>query len=66
MINKYLEPNAICKKCHEMDEIYCKYCFCPLYFTDCKGNHIILSNGIKDCSHCIIPHTKEFIETYKD
>ena len=33
------------------------FCFCPLYEKDCDGNYRILDNGIKDCSHCLIPHT---------
>jgi Zn-finger protein len=26
---------------------------------ECGGNYIILENGIKDCSNCLIPHKKE-------
>lgn len=43
--------------CHAPQEDFnCMFCFCPLYQKDCGGNYTILSNGIKDCSSCIIPH----------
>ena len=46
--------------CHECDTrlgYNCKYCFCPLYNDfNCGGNYILLNNGKKDCSSCIIPH----------
>ena len=46
--------------CHEVDKrlpFNCKYCCCPLYhLEDCGGNFIILDSGIKDCTHCLIPH----------
>ena len=34
----------------------CMFCYCPLYFHECKGEYKILDNGIKDCSNCLIPH----------
>jgi len=38
----------------------CLFCYCPLYEKDdCGGNYVILSNGIKDCSNCLIPHKAE-------
>lgn len=37
-------------------DMNCLFCYCPLYPSDCGGNYIILSNGIKDCSNCNIPH----------
>ena len=50
--------------CHETDnpeEFNCMFCYCPLYMLgeDCGGNFTYLSNGIKDCSSCILPHIKE-------
>lgn len=45
--------------CHNFEELNCLFCFCPLYFLDCKGNFVILKNGIKDCSNCKIPHSKD-------
>ena len=50
--------------CHQTDnpeEFNCLFCYCPLYMLgeDCGGNFTYLSNGIKDCSSCILPHIKE-------
>jgi Zn-finger protein len=44
--------------CHKIDEINCLFCYCPLYYKEeeCGGNYVILPNGIKDCSNCLIPH----------
>ena len=43
--------------CHRFKEINCLFCFCPLYpDDDCGGKFTILKNGVKDCSHCTIPH----------
>ena len=44
--------------CHDLEEINCLFCFCPLYLLEeCGGNYEILDNGIKDCSGCLVPHT---------
>ena len=44
--------------CHNMKNMLCDYCYCPLYFVpNCQGNYVILPNGVKDCSHCTRPHT---------
>ncbi len=58
-----LFTNHNCKyfPCHKnISKTYfnCKYCFCPLYFLngDCGGEYTFTSNGIKDCSKCILPH----------
>lgn len=65
-VNGYLEDGAICRKCHTIEgDIICDYCFCPLYHTDCGGDFIIMPAGIKDCSGCIIPHNREFVEARK-
>jgi len=45
--------------CHNMEEINCLFCFCPLYHLDCPGNYKILKNGVKDCSECKFPHIRE-------
>ena len=45
--------------CHKgLDDFNCLFCYCPLYTlgTGCGGNYKILSNGIKDCSDCIVCH----------
>ena len=36
--------------CHQLDEINCLFCYCPLYILkDCKGNYKLIGD-IKDCS----------------
>ena len=46
--------------CHDVkdtERFSCLFCFCPLYHIEnCGGNHHTLSNGIKDCSNCTLPH----------
>lgn len=62
----YKQPGSICRKCHDgIEHINCIFCYCPLYELDeCGGDYTILSNGIKDCSNCIRPHTPEFVKEY--
>lgn len=46
--------------CHNIENLNCKYCFCPLYLLkDCGGNYRILDNGVKDCSNCVYPHIRK-------
>jgi hypothetical protein len=42
--------------CHSIDTLNCLFCYCPLYNYECGGNYTILSNGVKDCSNCDLPH----------
>ena len=46
--------------CHEVadeENFSCLFCFCPLYHIEnCGGSHRTLSNGVKDCSSCTLPH----------
>lgn len=56
--------------CHQLDEINCLFCYCPLYILkDCKGHYKMIGN-IKDCSGCTLPHQKEnydyIISRYQD
>lgn len=45
-----------CHKVSNEDDFNCLFCYCPLYFLEeCGGNHK-QSNGVKDCSDCMIPH----------
>ena len=49
--------------CHdgvEESHFNCLFCYCPLYALGdkCGGNFTYLENGIKDCSNCMIPHSK--------
>ncbi len=54
--------NRVCAyfPCHRTDDaehFNCLFCYCPLYrMEDCGGNPTYLSNGIKDCSNCTVPH----------
>jgi len=49
--------------CHDLLEINCLFCYCPLYeLTDCGGDYVILKNGLKDCSKCLLPHKIENFE----
>jgi Zn-finger protein len=54
--------------CHNLKEVNCLFCYCPLYnFLNCGGKPIILKNGVKDCSECNMPHTKkgwDFVNKY--
>lgn len=43
--------------CHDLEEINCLFCFCPLYPSmDCRGGFTLLASGIKDCTECSYPH----------
>jgi len=47
--------------CHKVgklseDKFSCLFCYCPLYKEKCEGYFILLPNGIKDCSNCLLPH----------
>ena len=47
--------------CHQgadPENFNCLFCYCPLYALGdhCGGNFTYTGQGIKDCSHCLIPH----------
>lgn len=53
--------------CHEAadpENFNCLFCYCPLYCLGdgCGGDFAWLSNGIKDCSGCLVPHRRENYE----
>ena len=51
--------NCDCKfyPCHDLKEMNCLFCFCPLYwFADCGGDYSLTKRGVKDCSLCTRPH----------
>lgn len=58
MNNHKFFSNKDCKyyPCHNLKDINCLFCYCPLYHLDCGGNFTTLPNDIKDCSNCTIPH----------
>ncbi len=50
--------------CHDgadPERFNCMFCFCPLYMlgSECGGNFEYTKDGIKDCSHCMIPHQEK-------
>lgn len=49
-----------CHKVKNEEEFNCLFCYCPLYTlgTDCGGNCSYTEKGIKNCTNCVIPHTK--------
>lgn len=67
MENYKFNQNRKCEyfPCHKVknpeENFSCMFCYCPLYMLgrDCGGNFKYTENGIKDCSHCILPHLKE-------
>ena len=49
--------------CHEKagtDFFNCLFCYCPLYALGdkCGGNFKYTENGVKDCSACLVPHSR--------
>ena len=49
--------------CHQgadPETFSCLFCYCPLYALGdrCGGSFTYLKNGIKDCSHCLKPHSR--------
>ena len=49
--------------CHKTDDpagFNCLFCYCPLYAlgTGCGGDYTYTAAGIKDCSNCLLPHTR--------
>lgn len=49
-----------CHKTDNPEEFNCLFCYCPLYALGdkCGGNFTYTETGIKDCSNCMIPHSK--------
>lgn len=49
--------------CHNLDEINCLFCYCPLYsLEDCPGEYRWVDKGdkkIKTCIDCTFPHIRE-------
>ncbi len=50
-----------CHKTKDPDNFNCLFCYCPLYILgeECGGNFVIRENGVKDCTHCSLPHHRE-------
>lgn len=50
--------------CHKMknnEDFNCLFCYCPLYTlgSKCGGNFTFTESGIKNCTNCLIPHSKK-------
>lgn len=66
-MNYKFNQNKECEyfPCHKMknseENFNCLFCYCPLYMLgkNCGGNFKYTPGGIKDCSDCLIPHTKD-------
>ncbi|KXZ40242.1 hypothetical protein SAMN05661008_00206 [Alkalithermobacter thermoalcaliphilus JW-YL-7 = DSM 7308] len=46
-----------CHKVKNLDNFNCLFCFCPLYFLNECGGNFEMTNGIKNCTNCLIPHS---------
>ena len=49
-----------CHKTAKPEDFNCLFCYCPLYALgkNCGGNCTYTEQGIKDCSNCLAPHSK--------
>lgn len=49
-----------CHKTAHPEEFNCLFCYCPLYALGekCGGNFTYTEKGIKNCTDCMIPHSK--------
>ncbi|MBR6729473.1 MAG: cysteine-rich small domain-containing protein [Clostridia bacterium] len=49
--------------CHKTEDacFNCLFCYCPLYTLGkaCGGDFVYLENGVKDCTNCVLPHSKD-------
>jgi len=57
--------------CHqgvEEESFSCLFCYCPLYALGdrCGGGFTYTETGIKDCSHCTVPHRMENYDRIMD
>lgn len=66
MANYDFFQNTKCEyfPCHNTcnpESFSCLFCYCPLYALGdkCGGNFTYTEYGIKDCSHCLVPHRRE-------
>jgi Zn-finger protein len=68
MSRKKTRSNCLSYPCHigiEEKDFYCDLCFCPLFPCGDETKGKWLTNTVWDCSDCIDPHTKEFVDQYK-
>lgn len=50
-----------CHKTAQPENFNCLFCYCPLYAlgSNCGGNFKWTEKGVKDCSDCLVPHTRD-------
>lgn len=50
-----------CHSCKDLEQFSCLFCYCPLYALgdQCGGNFRYTEQGIKDCSDCLLPHSRQ-------
>ena len=50
-----------CHKTEHPEDFNCLFCYCPLYALGrkCGGNFRYNEKGVKDCTHCLVPHRRE-------
>lgn len=53
-----------CHKIKDNKDFNCLFCYCPLYTlgSKCGGNFTFTESGIKNCTNCLIPHSKKGYE----
>lgn len=53
-----------CHKTERPEDFNCLFCYCPLYAlgSGCGGNFKWTEKGVKDCSDCLVPHTRDSYE----
>ncbi len=64
---KYFQNNLCeffpCHKTNDVDNFNCLFCFCPVYALGDKcGGNLKYKGDIKDCSDCLLPHSKNGYE----
>ena len=64
---KYFQNNLCeffpCHKTNDLDNFNCLFCFCPVYTLGDKcGGKFKYEGDIKDCSDCLLPHSKNGYE----
>ena len=50
-----------CHKGSDKESFSCLFCYCPLYALGdrCGGSFTYTEKGMKDCSNCLKPHSRE-------
>ncbi len=49
-----------CHKVKKEEGFNCLFCYCPLYALGegCGGSFQFTEEGVKDCTNCVIPHSR--------